>query len=102
MLIKSRIQSRVAIAAAVSLLALAGCNKANDSNKGAAAATVNGTAIAESSVELLQKQRGAQGQPVSPEARKEIIDHLVLQYLISQEAIKKAWTKHPKFNNSWN
>ncbi|MFD2271517.1 hypothetical protein ACFS07_11045 [Undibacterium arcticum] len=46
-------------------------------------------------VDLLVKQRSAQGQPDSPEARKAIIDHLALQLVISQEATKKRPGQDP-------
>lgn len=94
------LQPRILIASAVSIVALCACSpsatsKATASSKGAAAATVNGIAITESQVALLTSQRAAQGQPVSPESRKDIIDNLALQLILSQEALKKGLDKTP-------
>jgi peptidyl-prolyl cis-trans isomerase C len=57
---------------------------------------VNGTAISANRVDILVKQRASQGQPDSPELRKGIIEHLSLQLLIAQEAIKKGLDKTPE------
>lgn len=93
MTIKSRMTQRILLASAMSMLALTACNKTEVAATGPAAATVNGTAISESRVDLMMKQRAAQGQPDTPEARKEIVDHLAMQLLISQEAVKKGLDK---------
>ena len=110
--LKSRIEIRILLAGAVSVLALSACNS-GDAAKGAAApvsasasasasakdavvATVNGTPIAESRVELMLKQRAAQGQPDNPETRKAIIDQLTMQMLVAQEAVKKGIDKTPE------
>ncbi|MET3135853.1 peptidyl-prolyl cis-trans isomerase C [Undibacterium sp. GrIS 1.2] len=99
MFIKSRVDTRILLASAASLLILTACNS-QDASKAAApskaAATVNGTPISQSIVDLMVKQRAAQGQPDTPESRKEIIDHLALQYLVSQEAVKKGLDKTPE------
>ncbi|MDD5176325.1 MAG: peptidylprolyl isomerase [Sterolibacterium sp.] len=94
-------QSRILLAGAVSMLTLCACNppdlsKTAAPGKAAVAATVNGTAINENRVDMLAKQRAAQGQPDNPELRKGIIDHLAMQLLISQEAIKKGLDKTPE------
>lgn len=60
------------------------------------AATVNGTAIHTSTVDLMVKERTAQGQPDSPELRKAIIDNLVMQTLVANEASKKGLDKAPE------
>jgi peptidyl-prolyl cis-trans isomerase C len=86
-------QSRVLLASAISLLTLSACNP-TDNQKAAVAATVNGTAISESRIEMVLKQGIAQGQPATPELRKKIIDQLSMQLLISQEAIKKGIDKN--------
>lgn len=89
---------RVLMASAVSVLALSACNPTESSKAAAAtktAATVNGTAIAENRVEALARQRAAQGRPDSPELRKEIIEHLSVQFLLSQEATQKGLDKTP-------
>ena len=92
------IKTRNLLVGIASMLTLIACN-ANESEKTAApagnanAATVNGIAISESRVDMIVKQRAAQGQPDSPELRKAIIDNLAMQTLISQEAVKKGLDK---------
>lgn len=106
--LKSRIEIRFLLAGAVSVLALSACNS-GDAAKGAAAsasasaaakdavvATVNGAPIAESRVDLMLKQRAAQGQPDTPETRKAILDQLTMQMLVAQEAVKKGIDKTPE------
>ena len=106
--LKSRIQIRILLAGAVSVLALSACNS-GDAAKGAAApasasasakdavvATVNGAPIAESRVDLMLKQRAAQGQPDNPETRKAVLDQLTMQMLVAQEAVKKGIDKTPE------
>lgn len=94
-------KSRILLASAASLLTLSACNFP-DLSAGAgaaktpAAATVNGNAISELSVDMLAKQRAAQGQPDNAEGRKAIIEHLAMQYLIAQEALKKGLDKTPE------
>jgi peptidyl-prolyl cis-trans isomerase C len=88
-------QSRILIISAVSVLTLSACNP-TDQPKAAVAATVNGTAISQSRVDLLVKQGTSQGQPDNPELRKKIIDQLSMQFLISQEAVKKGIDKKPE------
>ena len=91
------IKPGILIAGAVSLLALSACNISDFSpGKRTTAATVNGTAIAESRVALMVKQQAAQGQPDTPELRKDIIEHLAMQMLLSQEAVKKGLHKTPE------
>lgn len=95
---------RILMVGAVFMLTLSACNlsdlsKAVVPSKGAVAATVNGTAISENRVALLVKQRAAQGQPDNPESRKGIIEHLSLQFLLSQEAIKKGLDKTPEVSD---
>jgi peptidyl-prolyl cis-trans isomerase C len=88
-------QSRILIISAVSVMTLCACNP-TDQSKVAVAATVNGTAITESRVDMLAKQGAAQGQPDNPEIRKKIIDQLSIQFLLSQESIKKGIDKNPE------
>ena len=95
------IESRILLASAASLLVLNACNPGDPSksaapSQNAVVATVNGTAISANRVDTLVKQLAAQGQPESPEARKEIVDHLAMQMLGSQEAIKKGLDKSPE------
>lgn len=87
-------QYRILIVGALSVFALGACNQA-DSSKTGVAATVNGTTISASRVDMLVKQN-AQGQPENPELRKAIIDRLSMQILISKEAVKKGLDKKPE------
>jgi peptidyl-prolyl cis-trans isomerase C len=86
--------------AAASVLALGACN-ANKDGKPAASAgptevTVNGTAISQATVDVMLKQR-LNGQPAPPEARKAIVDSVVLQTVVAQEAVKAGLDKTPEF-----
>jgi peptidyl-prolyl cis-trans isomerase C len=92
---------RILTAGAAAVIVLSACSPSDPSktvatSKDAVAATVNGTAITEYRVNMLAKQRAAQGRPDSPELRKEIIENLSMQLLISQEAIKKGLDKTPE------
>ena len=96
--------SRILLASALSLLVLSACNSEDKTKaaaapapaaavKEAAAATVNGIAIAKSRVEMIVKQALASGQQDSEELRKIIIDKLAMQTLIAEEAVKKGLDK---------
>ncbi len=94
----------ILMASAASLITLYGCNSSELTNtvapsKSAIAATVNGTPISESRVDILTKQSTAQGQSNNPELRKNIIEHLSIQFLVSQEAIKKGLDKTPEVSD---
>jgi len=84
------------------LLVLGACNPAKDAkpadqaSKGPAAATVNGTAISQRTVDMIAKQGAASGRPDTPETRKSIIDQLALQMVVAEEAIKKGLDKTPE------
>jgi peptidyl-prolyl cis-trans isomerase C len=87
------------IISAASIMSLCACNPSGHSKDAVtttAAATVNGIAISKSRVDLLVKQEVSQGQPDNPEMRKKIIEQLLLQLIISQEAIKKGMDKQPE------
>jgi peptidyl-prolyl cis-trans isomerase C len=88
-------QSRFMIISAVCVVALCAC-KPSDQPNNQVAATVNGTVISQSRVDMLSKQSTAQGQPDSPEMHKRIIDQLTMQYLLSLESIKKGLDKTPE------
>jgi peptidyl-prolyl cis-trans isomerase C len=85
---------------AASLLILCACNsKHNDAataSKGETVATVNGTVISKSRIDMIVKQGGGAGHQDSPEARKAIIDQLVMQMLVAEEAVKKGLDKSPE------
>lgn len=93
-------KSRILIIGAASVLALAACDSKDaikaSPTKEPVAATVNGVAIPESTVELMVRERTAQGQPDSPELRKAIIENLAMQQMVSAEAVKKGIDKQPE------
>ncbi len=97
------IQTGILLATAASLLALGACSQQDRSAKSAAqpstepvAATVNGTPISQRTVDLLAKQGMTSGRPDTPESRQAIIDHLTLQTVVAQEAVKKGLDKTPE------
>lgn len=89
-----------------SMLTLASCN-AQDTNKPAAAPavapvavsttaampTVNGKTISQADYDFLLKQSQMQGQSDTPELRKNILNKLVTEEIVSQEAVKKGFDK---------
>lgn len=102
-------KSRVLMVGAASVLALAACTKKDSTSvtPGATkttttvttnevAATVNGTPIYKDTVDIMVKERAAQGQPDTPELRKAIIDNLAMQTLVANEAVKKGLDKQPE------
>jgi peptidyl-prolyl cis-trans isomerase C len=86
----------------VTLAALAACNPAKDAKpteiaaSGPVAATVNGHAISQRTVDAIAKQGAASGRPDTPEARKSIVDQLALQIVVADEAVKKGLDKTPE------
>ena len=95
-------RSGILFASAASLLTLGACNQAKDAApaapaaKGPAAATVNGIAISQSTVDMIARQGAGSGRPDTPEARKNIIDQLALQMVAADEAVKKGLDKTPE------
>jgi peptidyl-prolyl cis-trans isomerase C len=95
-------RSAILLASTASLVALSACNASKDAKpadaaaKGPAAATVNGVAIAQSTVDMIAKQGAGAGRPDSPESRKAIIDQPALQMVIAAEAVKKGLDKTPE------
>jgi len=55
--------------------------------------TVNGKPIPRSRVDFIVKQRAAQGQPDNEQARRMILDNLVTQEVVAQEADRKGFAK---------
>jgi len=55
--------------------------------------TVNGKPIPKSRVEFIVKQRAAQGQPDNEQSRKLILDNLITQEVVAQEAERKGFGK---------
>jgi peptidyl-prolyl cis-trans isomerase C len=83
--------------AIASLVLMTGCNKDSENKgSGAVAATVNGIAIPKERLDGFMKQRGMQGKPDNEEGRKELVDNLASQILVSEEAAKKGLDKSPK------
>ena len=85
------LKTTLLLASAASVLSLAACNAAKDEKAAAPAAsaakaseppvaTVNGTPISKSRIDMLIKQGGAQGQPDSPDTRKAILDQLTCRW----------------------
>ena len=106
-------KSRVLMIGAASVLALSACTKKVDANGAATpatatapaaagatdnsvAATVNGTPIYTATVDMMVKERTAQGQPDSPELRKAIIENLAMQTMVAAEGQKKGLDKKPE------
>lgn len=88
---------RILLVSAVSTMTLCACNPSGTPKTSAAvAATVNGTAISENRVKMLTK---AAQQPDTPELRKEIIEHLTMQLILSQEATRKGLDKSPEVSD---
>ena len=59
----------------------------------AKAVTVNGKPIPKARLEFIVKQRTAQGQPDSEQARKGILDNLITQEVVAQEADRRGFGK---------
>ncbi|MES3024585.1 MAG: peptidylprolyl isomerase [Pseudomonadota bacterium] len=103
-------KSRILLLSAASVLALSACKPkdaaapaapaadtaAAAATSTAAAATVNGVAIPQSTVDMMVKERTAQGQPDTPELRTAIIENLSMQMLVAGEAVKKGIDKAPE------
>ncbi len=95
-------KSRIIAVSIGSMLTLASCN-AQDAAKSVAApavstataaiATVNGTPISQARFDFLLKQSQQQGQADSPELRKKIIENLITEEILTQEALKKGMDK---------
>jgi len=105
------IKSRVLLASAASLLVLSACNSEQSAKpaasvapaaaavaaeKGVVVATVNGTAINKSRVDMIIAHGASAGEADTPEARKSIIDKLTMQTLIAEAAVKKELDKLPQ------
>lgn len=90
------IQTKTLFACTTALLILSACNSNKEAPvvKQEAEVTVNGKTISKLSVDLLMKKSG--GSANNPEARKAIIDQLVLQMLVADEAVKKGLEKTPE------
>ena len=96
------IRNGILLASAASLLALGACSQDKGAKSAApastapAAATVNGTPISQTRVDMMARQGAASGRPDTPETRKAIIDQLALQMVVAEEAVKKGLDKTPE------
>ena len=102
------IKSQFLLVTAASLLVLSGCN-GGEHNKttnswatGGVAATVNGTPISKDTLDHIVAQRTSMGQPDNPDTRKEVINQLATQLLVSQEAMKKKLDETPEVIDQMN
>src|SRR5260370_34669237 len=57
------------------------------------AVTVSGKPIPKARLEFIAKQRAAQGQPDNEQARKAILDNLITQEVVAQEADRRGFAK---------
>jgi peptidyl-prolyl cis-trans isomerase C len=90
----ARFSLLVTLLAAVAAPALAQ-DKGDKGGKEERIATVNGVAVPKSSLELIMKERKAQGQPDNEEVRAAVRDQLIMTQILSQEAAKKGLAKRP-------
>ena len=79
------------------LATAAGAQAADEKTADKPAAIVNGVSIPQSRVDFLVKNAAQQGQPDSPELRKNIRDKLIELEVISQAAVKNGVDKQPEF-----
>ncbi len=90
---------RILLASAAALLAIGAAHpvmSADQASPDPVAATVNGTAISQGTVDRLAQQGVSEGHPDTPETRKAIVDQLALQIVIAQEAVKKGLDQTPE------
>ena len=57
------------------------------------AVTVNGKPIPKARLDFIAKQRATQGQPDNEQARKSILDNLITQEVVAQEADRRGFAK---------
>ena len=67
--------------------------KEGDKPAAAKSVTVNGKTIPKSRLDFIVKQRAAQGQPDNEQARQMIMDNLITQEVVAQEADRKGIAK---------
>lgn len=56
--------------------------------------TVNGKPIPKSRLDFILRQRTSQGQPDSEQARRQILDNLITQEVVAQEAARRGFAKN--------
>ena len=77
---------RILLASAAALLAIGAAHpvmSADQASPDPVAATVNGTAISQGTVDRLAQQGVSEGHPETPETRKAFVDQLALQIVIA-------------------
>jgi peptidyl-prolyl cis-trans isomerase C len=94
------IKSIILLTSVASALALSGCNTKENAqssaSKEAVVATVNGKIITQKSVDMIVKQGAGAGRQDTPETRKAIVDQMVMQMLVAEDAVKKGLDKSPE------
>lgn len=94
------IKSIILLTSVASALTLSGCNSnengAASATKEVAAATVNGKVISQKSVDMIVEQGAGAGRPDSLETRKSIVDQMIMQMLVAEDAVKKGLDKSPE------
>lgn len=68
---------------------------APEASSPAKTATVNGKAVPKSRLDFIVKQRATQGQPDNEQTRRAILDNLITQEVVAQEADRKGLAKNP-------
>lgn len=86
-----KLKSMLLLLAAGSMLTFGVCS-ADDAEK--AVAIVNDVPISQAHLDLLVKERTAQGQQDTPEMRKSLLDNLITNEVLAQEAAKKGMDKN--------
>ena len=87
------ISRSLGLLAALCLSAAAWGQEAAAPKQGTQPVTVNGKPIPKSRLEFIVKQRAAQGQPDNEQTRRMILDNLITQEVVAQEADRKGFGK---------
>ncbi|MBI2310921.1 MAG: peptidylprolyl isomerase [Betaproteobacteria bacterium] len=85
---------QIAFALYSGLAALSACNAQQPAAATGTVAKVNGTAIPQSRLELIVRERTSQGQPDSPELRRSVREDLINREILAQEAVRKGLDKN--------
>ena len=93
------LKARIALLALGSLVLLNACNAQEDKKANSTdtvVATVNGTALYQSSIDNFLKQAAMQNAPDTPEVRKQVLEELVGREIARQDAVKQGFNKRPE------
>ena len=94
-MIKHPLRSLAFLALGLSLAAQAPAQVAKDSGPALLKpVSVNGKAIPKTRLDFIVKQRAAQGQPDNDQARRAILDNLISQEVVAQEADRRGLSKN--------